>query len=125
MTDVTGFLLAHTAWNYLYVIVVACALVLAGGFGVYAFRHRTVPGSGAFSFLMLSCIVWGGASLVTMVSPTPDAAAFWHLKIHFLGVATVPVGYCLFACSYTGTWKRWSAKRMWVLFLIPLLTIPQ
>jgi len=101
------------------------SLVIAIGLCLYGWRYRATPGARAFIAVVALSGVWIGASLLSMLSPTPGMAVFWWLNVRFVGVTLVPVAYLFFALEYTerSEWLHW--RRSWLFFIIPILTLLQ
>lgn len=110
-------------WIYAFTILMAVSLVIIIGLCLHGWRYRATAGARAFIAVAALSGVWIGASLLSMLSPTPDLAVFWWLNVRFVGVTLVPVAYIFFALEYAerSAWLHW--RRSWLFFVIPLLTL--
>jgi hypothetical protein len=108
-------------WQLFYVIVVFASAVMSVALTVYAWHRRGRPTITAFALLMLSVTVWTMASSMRVLASTPRAARFWW-NVTFLGIATTPVTFLVFALEYTGRGRWVTRARLAFLSIVPLLT---
>ncbi len=109
-------------WSYAFSILMGVSLVIVIGLCLYGWRYRATSGARAFIALTGLSAVWVGASLLSMLSPTPELAAFWWFRVRFVAIVLVPVAYFFFVLEYTERhrWLHW--QRSWLFFIIPALT---
>ncbi len=110
-------------WIYVFTLLMAASLFIVVGLGLYGWRYRATAGARAFIAVVALSGVWIGATLLSMLAPTPDLAVFWCLKVRYVGVALTPVAYLFFVLEYTerSAWLHW--RRSWLFFVIPILTL--
>ena len=96
--------------------------VIAGSLSIVVGRRRSALGSQPFAFLMAGVAVWSLAYGLELAS-TSFATMRWWLWVGYLGIATAPVSWFLFALQYAGYRTRLTRPRVAALFLIPGVTI--
>ncbi len=87
---------------------------------VYAWRHRQAPGASAFALLLVLVIEWSLCGVLQVLSPNEAVWNFWG-DLKYIGLAGVPPLLLIFALQYTEQ-RRWVVRRLWWLFVIPLVT---
>lgn len=104
----------------------AAALILgtavSGGLGIYARRHRSVPGARAFSLLAGAIGVWCLAAAGEGIASSFEAKFFWS-QLTYLGIAPTPVLWFLFALDYVGSARRPRWRGLSLLAIVPAATI--
>lgn len=75
-----------------------------------------------FFSVALSITIWSTLYALELMSPTLRLKTFWA-QWQYLGIATLPVGWFLFAQSYAGRFQWITRRRVLALFIIPLLAI--
>jgi PAS domain S-box-containing protein len=110
-------------WQFqLYLIV----LIVGTGISLFvaglAWRRRDVPGASTMTGLMLAVAWWQLLGALEMVAGDLQTKILCS-QLLYLGVATVPVWWFLFALDYSGARRRWSSRAVRLLWLIPVLTI--
>lgn len=75
-----------------------------------------------FVSVALSITVWAALYALELTSPTLRLKTFWA-QWQYLGIATLPVGWFLFAQSYAGRFQWTTRRRVTALFVIPLLAV--
>jgi PAS domain S-box-containing protein len=106
----------------LYALPLAVAVALAATLALYAWRRRSTPGAPFFAIVMLALTEWTLGYALELTSNDLSAAIFWA-KMQYLGLASMPVGWLLFALHWAG-YTRWLTRRnLLLLLIIPLLTL--
>jgi NtrC-family two-component system sensor histidine kinase KinB len=111
------------AWDLpLYFITSIIGIGLALIVAFVAWRRREVPGAVSMTGLMLAVAWW------LLMGTLEFAATDLSMKIvcsqlQYLGIATVPVWWFLFALDYSGLRRRVAPRALHWLWLIPALTI--
>ena len=102
-------------------LIIASLLTL--GLANYAWRRRHL-GNWAlpFSWLTVAATIWSFGYAVEIATPTLTQKILWG-QIQYVGIATVPAVWFLFALSYTNRDQWLTRTRLILLFVIPLLTI--
>jgi PAS domain S-box-containing protein len=104
-------------------VLVITSAIVSGALALFAWRHRTVRGAAAFAVLMLAVMEWAFSYAPDLSSPELAVKVFWS-KVEYLGIVTVPVAWLVFALQYTGR-ERWLKRRRLALLALPsLLTLP-
>lgn len=85
-------------------------------------RPRRGPGVGAFAGMLTSAATWSIAYALELGCDTLGEMLFW-IRIEYLGIATCPVFWMLFALAYSGQTQWLKARPVTVFFLMPALTI--
>jgi diguanylate cyclase (GGDEF)-like protein/PAS domain S-box-containing protein len=98
------------------------AAALSWVLSVTALRHRDTPGRRYFSLMLLGvglwCLLYGlEAALAGITLKTVLAG------LQYLGIASVPVFWLLFALRYTGLDTALTRRRIALLFVVPGLTV--
>ena len=102
-------------------LIIASLLTL--GLANYAWRRRHL-GNWAlpFSWLTLAATIWSFGYAIEIASPLLAQKIFWG-QIQYIGIATVPTVWFLFALSYTNRDQWLTRERLILLFVVPFLTI--
>jgi PAS domain S-box-containing protein len=95
------------------------AIVLIATLGLYAWRHRSVPGASPFAVGCLFAVAWSFGSMMQTAATTPDAMIFW---LRFATVWQLPVvtAATCFMLQYAGL-ERWLDRRTLALLITPPL----
>ena len=98
------------------------AAALSAGLAIFAWRRRGTPGAGALALLMLGVSVWSLGYALEFAGSGLEAKVFWA-KVEYLGIATVPAAWLVFALRYAGR-ERWITRRNAALLaFIPAVTL--
>jgi len=89
--------------------------------GAISFTRRTAPGAKALLFLMVGAFIWTTTSLFLILAITIQYKIFW-LKINFIGVLMVPLGWFVFSANYTNMLQI-TRRTILTLSIIPLITL--
>lgn len=104
--------------NAVYLLISATLTLVAA---LIAWRRR-VPGSFALSLLLLSMSIWSGFYALTWLS-LPLQVKLFLPNITYIGVATVPTLFLVFALSFT-QWEDWLTRpRLSLLSVQPGITL--
>ncbi len=97
---------------------------LALGVAVYVLFRRFSRGQGttAFAGLLTASASWNIGYAFELSSHTLGEMLFW-MRFEFLGIATCPVFWLLFALAWSGKLHWISTRTVAVFFLFPVLTI--
>jgi signal transduction histidine kinase len=90
----------------------------------YAFRQRHVPGASDMFAMLLAVTAWVLLYTLELNAVNLADKLFW-VKIEYIGIIYVPVGYTLFALNYVGDFQRIKKPRLFTaaLFGIPIITL--
>jgi len=85
-------------------------------------RRRITPGATWLVLMELSAAVWAFSSTFEMAATTVPLKILWS-QISYLGVATAPVLFFIFAVRYTQQYSKHLTRRaIPLLFVVPVLT---
>ncbi|MCE5239461.1 PAS domain S-box protein [bacterium] len=107
---------------YAYPIIILAPGLAAILAAHYAWRRRQMPMAGALEALMLSVAVWSLGVAAEMASHSLTVAMQW-VKVEYLGIATVPVTFLIFALHYANRTDWLTQRRLAALFVVPALTV--
>lgn len=105
-------------YNTLLLILGIVALFIA----IYAWRHRAMPGALPLSVLACALFVWLLGYAMELSSQTLSVALQW-VRLEFAGIVVAPVAWLWFAAEYTGSWSWLNRRRVWLLGIVPLITM--
>ncbi len=111
------------AWQwspYIVPLLVAAAVLAVLAF--YAWRRRPAPGATWFALLMLAAAEWSLAYALELGSSDLPAKVLWA-KVEYVGIATTPAAWLIFALQYTGREKWVTPRNVILLTLVPLATV--
>jgi hypothetical protein len=104
--------------SFLLLMLSIAALGIAG----YAWQRRSLPGALPLSLMGVSVAVWlcGYAMQLSSLSFPP---ALWWVRLQFVGIVALPVAWLWFAAEYTGSLPWLNRRRVWLLGIVPVLTM--
>jgi len=105
---------------YIWLLVVSAAI--AAGFGIYAWRHRSVPGATPFAAVCLTAVVWALSNALEMAGTDLPTKLFWA-NVQYLVYAALPVTWLALALEYTGRGAWLTPRRLAVLAAEPAITV--
>ncbi|MDQ7034889.1 MAG: adenylate/guanylate cyclase domain-containing protein [Anaerolineae bacterium] len=100
-------------------LLILAALITLGLSALIAWKEHKVT---AFSLMMFACAVWSFFYVLELRSPLLADKVMWA-KFQYLGIATLPTFWLLFAMRYTQHTAWLSRRNIFLLFIIPLTTI--
>lgn len=104
-----------------YIIFLLISGTLPIFLGFYLRKREVSTRVKLFEAVMASASFWSFAYLLQVLSVWPSPA-FW-LKFKYMGIVVLPVAWLSFALEYVGK-KKWVSRRnVFVLSLIPILTL--
>ncbi|MGB9754674.1 MAG: PAS domain-containing sensor histidine kinase [Roseiflexus castenholzii] len=107
-----------TPYNSLLIVLSFVAIAIAG----YALKKRAMPGALPLSLLACAMFVWLVSYAMELSSQTLPVALWW-VRLEFAGIVAVPVAWLWFAVEYTGSWSGINRRRVWLLGIVPLITM--
>ncbi|MFQ3631327.1 histidine kinase N-terminal 7TM domain-containing protein [Roseiflexus sp.] len=105
-------------YNTLLLVLGIVALFIA----IYAWRHRAMPGALPLSVLACALFVWLLGYAMELGSQTMSVALWW-VRLEFAGIVVVPVAWLWFAAEYSASWAWLDRRRVWLLGVLPLITM--
>jgi len=98
------------------------AALIAGALAWYTWRHRQSTGVRPFSLMMLILFEWVFSYILELAATDLTSKFFWT-QVKFAGVIATPVVWLLFALEYTGR-KTWTTRtRIFLLSILPLVSM--
>jgi PAS domain S-box-containing protein len=110
-------------WSYTYTPFVwplLASAALAAALGLYAFRHRTVPGGVPILLLATSAFLWILANTLRHISTIDETRIFWFKFEAVLLPLLVSAALC-FALEYSGLGKWLTRRTVAMLAVMPLV----
>ncbi len=96
---------------------------LAFGLALFSWQHRYLGAwASSFALMTLAASIWSLGYAFEIGSSSLPMKISWA-RFEYLGIATVPVAWFLFALQYTGRAKSFARRRLPLLVIIPVLTI--
>ncbi len=96
--------------------------IVALGIAGYAWQRRSLPGALPLSLMGISMAVWTGGYAMELSSLTLSTALWW-VRLEYVGIVSAPVAWLWFAAEYTGSLPWLNRRRVWLLGIIPVLTM--
>jgi len=96
------------------------AIVLTASLGLYAWRHRTVPGALPFAIGCLFAVAWSVGSMLQTAATAPDTQIFWLRFATIWQLPVVAAATC-FILQYAGLGRWLNRRTLGVLIALPLL----
>src|SRR5436309_8989228 len=110
-------------WQYTpYVWIYGVAALLGCGMGVYACRHRDIPGATPFAVLQFSSALWSIANALES-SRTDLPSILFFSNIAFIGIVPLAPASLGIALQYTGRNQWLSRRNLALLSFIPVMTV--
>jgi len=102
------------AWKFqLYPFTLLVAASLAKAVAMLVWQRRATPGATPLALIMLAVAVWAGLTLLENAVIGFQNKLFFG-KIEYLGIASVPPLWLIFALSYCGL-NRFLTRRNMIL----------
>jgi signal transduction histidine kinase len=105
-----------------YSIILLITATINAFLSFYALRYRKVIGSLSFGFLTLAASIFSLGYAFELESVALETKLRW-VNFEYLGIATIPLLYWLFAIQYVGKEKWLTIRRLIILVCIPLSII--
>ena len=105
-----------------YIWVLFASAIITAALGIYAWRHRTVPGATSFAILMLTALVLTLSNALEMAGTDLPTKLFWA-NVQYLSYAASPVVWLVLALQRTNR-ERWLTRRnLALLTIVPIITV--
>jgi diguanylate cyclase (GGDEF)-like protein/PAS domain S-box-containing protein len=108
------------SYEYFYALIIAA--IVSTVVAVSAWKRRSAIEAKSVIFLMSSLAVWAFTYAIHWIVRDPSAKSFW-LNATYLGVVTSPAAFLLFALQYTNRGILVTKKTVFILSIIPGLTL--
>jgi PAS domain S-box-containing protein len=96
--------------------------IISGSVAAISFRRRKVIGATTLMWMMLALTWWSGLSGIEGLNPGADWHLFWS-RLGYFGIVSVPVLWLIFAVQYSQQEKTPSARKLTLLWIVPLITL--
>jgi diguanylate cyclase (GGDEF)-like protein len=103
--------------TYAFISILSALISLTASVATW---RRSAPGSSALSVLLLAMTIWAGCYATRWMDVTAEAKIFWF-RMMFIGVASIPTLFLLFALSFTHN-GSWLTPRHLILLSIQPVT---
>ncbi len=110
--------LTLTPYNDIPLAFSIISIAIAG----YAWKKRATPGALPLSLLACAVFVWLVSYAMGLSSQMLPVALQW-VRLQFVGIVVTPVAWLWFAAEYTGSWVWLDRRRVWLLGIVPLITM--
>lgn len=94
------------------------ALSIAG----YAWQRRSMPGALPLSLMGFSLAVWSCGYAMELSSLTLSTILWW-VRLEYAGIVIAPITWLWFAAEHTGSLPWLDRRRVWLLGIVPALTM--
>jgi PAS domain S-box-containing protein len=106
--------------SYLWVLLTSAAV--AAGVGIFAWRHRSVPGATPFAVLCLTAVVWAVCNALEMAGTDLPTKLFWA-NVQYLCYGALPLAWLSLMLQHTGRGAWLTPRRLAWLALEPAITV--
>ncbi|HPH96535.1 MAG TPA: histidine kinase N-terminal 7TM domain-containing protein [Anaerolineaceae bacterium] len=106
----------------IFVILAPISLLVSIGTGLYAWRFRHKPLGRSLALMMIPVCGYLITNTLELVDPTESGTLFWG-KAGYLFAPSLAVLWLAFALDYTGRQAWLAPRRLWMLFIVPTLTL--
>jgi len=104
--------------SFLLLMLSIAALSIAS----YAWQRRSMPGALPLSLMGFSVAIWL-CGYAIQLSSLSFPSALWWVRLQFVGIVALPVAWLWFAAEYTGSLPWLNRRRVWLLGIVPVLTM--
>lgn len=106
------------------VIMAGAVSAIASGFlcSYVLLRRRDTPAAAPFAWLMLANMIYAIAYTLEITNGSLAETVSW-LKVEYVGVTMVPVGWYFFSRAFVDPGKRVTPPKFLAVALVPLVTI--
>jgi PAS domain S-box-containing protein len=106
-----------------YILPLVVSSIIAGLEAIYVWQRRaTVSGAMALALLALACAEWSLGYALEIAGADLPTKIFWG-KSQYIGIATVPLLWVIFAYSYSTKGIRMTRRNVSLLSIVPAITL--
>ncbi|HSK87255.1 MAG TPA: histidine kinase N-terminal 7TM domain-containing protein [Anaerolineales bacterium] len=105
--------------SYAFISILSALISFAASVTIW---RRSAPGSSALSVLLLSMTIWAGCYATRWMDVTAEAKIFWF-RMMFIGVASIPTLFLLFALSFTHNGSWLTSRHLILLSIQPVTSL--
>lgn len=98
------------------------SVVLGSASAILAWREGKKPGARPLVLLLAGQVLWSLMLVFRLRAPTIEAKLFW-MHMMWIGVVAIPLGWILFALSYTGRDRFLNWRYVAALAAVPMATV--
>lgn len=107
---------------HFFVFLAPISLLVSIGTGLYAWQFRHKPLGRSLALMMIPVCGYLITNTLELVDPSESGTLFWG-KAGYLFAPTLAVMWFAFALDYTGRHHWLAPRRLWILFVIPVITM--
>ena len=106
-----------------YIFPLVFSSIIAGFVAIYVWpRRATASGATALALLALACAEWSLGYALEIAGTDLPTKIFWG-KSQYIGIATVPLLWVIFAYSYSTKGIRMTRRNVILLSIVPAITL--
>ena len=106
-----------------YILPLVASSIIAGCVAIYVWRRRaTASGATALVLLALACAEWSLGYALEIAGADLPTKILWG-KSQYIGIATVPLLWVIFAYSYSTKGIRMTRRNIILLSIVPAITL--
>ncbi len=106
-----------------YIFPLLVSTIIASFVAIYVWQRRaTASGAMALALLALACAEWSLGYALEIAGADLPTKIFWG-KSQYIGIATVPLLWVIFAYSYSTKGIRITRRNVILLSIVPLITL--
>ncbi len=110
-------------WQYTpFIIFIFITLLISGTLFIWGLRLRPIPGAAWFAALMFAAFLFSFFYGLEILAVDLKGVIFWS-KMQYLGAANIPVTWLFLVMTYTGRRDKFTARKISLFFVIPVITI--
>lgn len=108
--------------NQPYIILLSISSLFSAFVIGILLRRRRSPGANQLLVFLAGTLIWSLTYALHWHSNTPEMKQLW-LDATYIGVVITPPSMVGFILQLTGYYIRWISSRMYVLYIIPIVTL--
>jgi PAS domain-containing protein len=105
-----------------FTISLITATLVSGTLVYFTWKNRPAKGSTQLFFLLLAITEWSLAAVFEAMGTTVFLKTLFSI-LSYIGITTVPVLFLIFACNYVNLNKYLTKRNIYLLFIIPFITL--
>jgi len=105
-----------------YILPLVVSAVISFAVALYAWSRRNTPSAVALALLGLAIAEWSAGYALEIAGASFETKLLWG-KLQYIGIATAPLFWLIFAFNHAHQGNRLNHQRMFLLALIPLITM--
>ncbi len=110
-------------WQYTpFIIFIFITLLISGTLFIWGLHLRPISGAAWFAALMFAAFLFSLFYGLEILAVDLEGVIFWS-KIQYLGAANIPVTWLFLVMTYTGRRDKFTARKISLFFIIPVITI--